>query len=126
MKTLDENRGFLYLYYMEPWEKLLNHTNMDKEFLDLYINMRKSLQDFGVEEWQLEKGYRIPGTIYQIRAEAISKKMDLIDTLQRYGLIRSEEDLKNLNDYFTAKLMKIDEEYPLQKGDKSDYMDDED
>jgi hypothetical protein len=111
---------------MEAWEKFINQTNMDKEFLDSYIVMRKSLQDFGVHEWQLQKGYRIPGTIYQIRTETISKKMDLIATLQRYGLIHSEEDFKNLNDYFTAKLMKIDEEYPLQKGDKSDYMDDED
>lgn len=118
--------GFSYLYNMEAWEKFINHTEMDKEVLDLYAKMRKSLQDFGVEEWQLSKGYRIPGEIYKLRGEVISKQLDIIHTLQRYGFIHSNEDLKNLYDYLITKYKQIDEEYPLQKGEKPDYMDEED
>lgn len=117
--------GVLYLYTMKPWESYVEKLNADKEILDLYIKLRKTLQDFNIQEWQLEKGYRIPGLIYSIRAEAISEKYKLEEKLKNYGILPSEE-VPMFNDYFLNKFKEIDDKYPLQKGDKPDFMDDED
>ena len=111
---------------MRPWEQFIAKTNADKNVLESYIKMRVSLQHFGVEQWQLEKGYRIPGTIYTLRAETISNRMHLVNELSKYGLLSDNNDIVLLGKYLEDKLKKIDEEYPLQKGEKPDYIDDED
>ena len=117
--------GFLYLYNMKPWESYIEKLKADEDILILYRKMRKSLQDFNVHEWQLKKGYKIPGAIYTYRAEAIAEKFKLEEKLKNYGLLPSE-DVSMFNDYFLNKFKEIDDEYPLQKGEEPDYMDDED
>ena len=72
---------------MEIWKKYIERTGADKEFLQSYITMRKTLQDFNVEEWQLEKGIRIPGAIYSMRAKTIADMSDLQEQLKKYGLL---------------------------------------
>ena len=117
--------GVLYLYTMKPWESYIEKMNADDETLTLYKKLRKALKDFDVNEWQLEKGHRIPGEIYTYRAEAIAEKYKLEEKLKNYGLLPSE-DVSMFNNYFLNKFKEIDDEFPLQKGDKPDYMDDED
>lgn len=117
--------GFLYLYNMKPWESYIEKLKADEDTLILYRKMRKSLQDFNVHEWQLKKGYKIPGAIYTYRAEAIAEKFKLEEKLKNYGLLPSE-DVSMFNNYFLNKFKEIDDEYPLQKGEEPDYMDDED
>ena len=110
---------------MRPWESFLEKINADKEVLDLYTQMRKSLQDFNIHEWQLEKGYRIPGLIYSIRAEVINERFKLEEKLKNYGILPIEE-IPMFTNYILNKFKKIDDEYPLQKGNEPDFMDDED
>lgn len=117
--------GVLYLYTMKPWESYIEKLNADKDVLDLYEKFRKSLQDFNIHEWQLKKGYRIPGTIYTIRGEVINGRYKLEEKLKNYGILPSEE-IPMFNNHILNKFREIDDKYPLQKGDEPDYLDDED
>lgn len=110
---------------MEVWKKYIEHTGADKEFLQSYIEMRKTLQDFNVEEWQLEKGIRIPGAIYSMRAKTIADMSKLQEQLKKYGLL-SNDNLDEFKEYLLDKLKMINDEYPLQKGKIPDFMDNED
>lgn len=110
---------------MKPWEKFIKLTNGDKGVLDAYTQMRMSLQDFNIHEWQLEKGYRIPGTIYEMRAITLAEMTKLVADLQKYGILPEEEHDK-FKEYILSEYKKIDELYPLQKGDKPDFMYNED
>lgn len=100
-------------------------NNLDKPIIDGYRKMRQSLQDYDIHEWQLEKGYRIPGTIYNLRADNISMMVDLKNRLIKYGMFNENKDSDNFRDYFVEKFKQVDEEIPLQKG-KPSYLDDED
>jgi len=110
---------------MEPFELYLERTNEGKELFDSYRKMREALQDFEIAEWQLEKGYRIPGTIYLLRTETLREKNRVAKVLEKYGLLRKLDDKEKFNQYVVKKFYEIDQETPLQKG-KPDYLDDED
>ena len=109
---------------MKPFEKFLERTNEDKELFEKYRMMRETLQTYDIHEWQLEKGYRIPGTVYQNRAETIAEKNRVAEVLKKYGLLTTPEELQEFNNYVVKKFYEIDQETPLQKG-KPDYLDDE-
>lgn len=110
---------------MRPFEKFLKKTNEDEELFKSYKLMRKTLQILDVHEWQLEKGYRIPGVVYQQRAETLAEKDRVVDTLKKYGLLNTTDDLKELHNYIVKKFYEIDQEIPLLN-DKPDYLEDED
>jgi hypothetical protein len=110
---------------MEVWKKFIERTGSDKDVLESYTTMRKTLQDFNVSEWQLKKGYRIPGAIYNMRETTIRDLFDLEEQLKKYGLL-SKENLDEFKEYIFDKFKMINAEYPLQNGNKPDFMDDED
>jgi len=110
---------------MEPFVLYLEKTNEGEEIFNSYRKMREALQDFNIAEWQLEKGYRIPGTIYLLRTETLREKNRVEKLLKRYGLLNKFGDEEKFNEYVVKKFYEIDQETPLQKG-KPDYLDDED
>jgi hypothetical protein len=50
---------------------------------------------------------------------------DLEEQLKKYGLL-SKENLDEFKEYIFDKFKMINAEYPLQNGNKPDFMDDED
>ena len=77
---------------MEPFVLYLEKTNEGEEIFNSYRKMREALQDFNIAEWQLEKGYRIPGTIYLLRTETLREKNRVEKLLKRYGLLNKFGD----------------------------------
>jgi hypothetical protein len=110
---------------MKLFEKIMLRHNFDKPIIDGYREMRQALQDYGIHEWQLKKGDRIPGTIYNLRAENISRMVVLKNKLNDYGVFDENIDSDDFREYFIEKFKEIDREIPLQN-EKPDYLPDED
>lgn len=101
---------------MKPWEKYLDVTKKDLVILEDYKKMRKILQDYGTEEWQLPKGVNIPTEAYFLRTEIVEKLTKLRNMLEKLGLTHTEEEQSDFTTYIMTKFSEIDKEIPLQKG----------
>jgi len=108
---------------MKLWEKYLEMTKKDLVILDEYKKMRKILQDYGTEEWQLPKGVNIPTEAYFLRTEVVEKITKLRSMLEKLGLTNTEEEQSDFTTYLMTKFSEIDKEIPLQKGNEPDNID---
>ena len=108
---------------MKLWEKYLEMTKKDLEIFDEYRKMRKILQDYGTEEWQLSKGIDVPTEAYFVREELLQKLTKLRNILEKLGLTHHEEEKAEFNTYIMTKFSEIDKEIPLQKGNEPDNID---
>lgn len=85
-----------------------------KNVVDLYRNMRVSLQKAGIRQSQLEKGVNIPHNIYMEREFTIYALKQMKAKLRKYGLI--DGGGFEFDDYISEIFSKIDEETPLENG----------
>jgi hypothetical protein len=99
-----------------PWKKFLDTVMLNdlKNVVDLYRNMRVSLQKAGIRQSQLEKGVNIPHNIYMEREFTIYALKQMKAKLRKYGLI--EGGGFEFDDYISEIFSKIDEETPLENG----------
>lgn len=99
-----------------PWKKFLDTVMLNdlKNVVDLYRNMRVSLQKEGIRQSQLEKGVNIPHNIYMERELIIYALKQMKSKLRKYGLI--EGGGFEFDDYISEIFSKIDEETPLENG----------
>ena len=107
---------------MKLWEKYLDMTKKDLAILNEYRKMRKILQDYGTEEWQLPKGINIPTEAYFIRSQIVEKLTSLRGMLEKLGLTNTEEEQSDFTTYIMTKFSEIDKEIPLQKGNEPDNI----
>ena len=99
-----------------PWKKFLNTVMVHDliEVTDLYRNMRKSLQNAGIKQSQLEKGVNIPHDIYMERELTVYALKKMKSKLRKYGLI--DGGGFEFDNYISEIFSKIDEETPLENG----------
>ena len=99
-----------------PWKKFLDTVMLNdlKNVVDLYRNMRVSLQKEGIRQSHLEKGVNIPHNIYMEREFTIYALKQMKAKLRKYGLI--EGGGFEFDDYISEIFSKIDEETPLENG----------
>ena len=107
---------------MKLWEKYLDMKKKDLEIFDEYRKMRKILQDYATEEWQLSKGIDIPTEAYFLRTEVVEKITKLRSMLEKLGLTNTEEEQSDFTTYLMTKFSEIDKEIPLQKGNEPDNI----
>jgi len=107
---------------MKLWEKYLDMTKKDLAILNEYRKMRKILQDYDTEEWQLSKGINIPTEAYFIRSQIVERLTSLRGMLEKLGLTNTEEEQSDFTTYIMTKFSEIDKEIPLQKGNEPDNI----
>jgi len=105
--------GVLYLYYMKPFEKFLEHSLFLREILDIYLELRQHLQEEGFSQKELERVTRPTLKMMLLSEKFNDKKNALFRQIKDYGFdIRIDE----LIEYIQPLLNKIDELTPLKDG----------
>ena len=113
LQTLIILVGVLYLYYMKPFEKFLEHSLLLREILDIYLELRQHLQEVGFSQKELERVTRPTLKMMLLSEKFNDRKNALFRQIKDYGFdIRIDE----LIEYIQPLLNKIDELTPLKDG----------
>lgn len=103
----------MYLYDMKPYEIFLNESNVVREILNIYLELRQHFQELGFKESQLSNPPKYT-TKMMLLHDAFSNKMkSLLRLVNDYGFEMSFDELTN---YMKPLLEKINELTPLKDG----------
>ena len=104
--------GDLYLYYMKPFEKFLENNSSLRELLDIYLELRRHLQEEGFSEEELERVTSPTLKMMLLHERFNDKKNTLFKQIRDYGFEIQKGDLIK---YIQPLLNNIDELTPLKE-----------
>ena len=104
--------GDLYLYYMKPFEKFLENNSSLRELLDIYLELRRHLQEEGFSEEELERVTSPTLKMMLLHEWFHDKKNTLFKQIRDYGFEIQKGDFIK---YIQPLLNNIDELTPLKE-----------
>ena len=98
---------------MKPFEKFLENNSSLRELLDIYLELRRHLQEEGFSEEELERVTSPTLKMMLLHERFNDKKNTLFKQIKDYGF---EIHQGELTAYIQPLLNKIDEITPLKNG----------
>jgi hypothetical protein len=105
--------GVLYLYCMKPYETFLHDRVGLRRLLDIYLELRKHLQELGFSEKDLEQPPMYTPKMMTLYNLFGNTQKALFQQVKDYGF---DIERNEFNDFLNPLLQKINEITPLKDG----------
>lgn len=96
----------------------LNNFGGIKDIEDCFVDFRRALSGAGFKDEELSSVSQAPTHVFSKFEKVKTKISEVKKELESYGILNSEEDLKNFDSYISRKLSKIEDRTPLNGDDK--------